>query len=142
MAKMIPDIDPTTIENKGEKGFYEAALLLPDPYTIFYGYKYLQELSNHLVREADFIIIHPHLGFIIVEVKQGDIAFHQGRWHEIKHGGYLPLHKDPIEQARSAMFHILHDYRNQNHNQDFPLQFKYAICLPQCTTIAGSLPAD
>jgi hypothetical protein len=142
MAKMIPELDITTMENKGEKCFYEAASSLSNSYTVLYGYKYLQDFSKDLVREADFIIIHPQLGFLVVEVKQGDIAFHNGQWHEVKQGGYLPLHKNPVEQARSAMYQILRHYRIQHQNQDFPLIAKYVLCFPDCTTFAGSIPVD
>jgi predicted house-cleaning noncanonical NTP pyrophosphatase (MazG superfamily) len=40
LAKMIPDLIPETIENAGERYFYEKAKELPDTYTVFYSYKY------------------------------------------------------------------------------------------------------
>jgi len=142
MARMIPELNPDTIENLGERLFYEAAYNLPDTYTVLYGYKYFQHLHNELVREVDFIIIHPTHGFLVIEVKQGEAAYYAGQWHEMKLGGYLPLHKDPIEQARTAMYHILHLYRSDNRNQDFSLGAKYVVCFPECTRIAGKLPAE
>src|SRR5690606_15670032 len=122
--------------------FYEAAARLPHTYTVIYGYRYIQYASNDTVREADLIIFHPTHGFLVVEVKQGEIAYHAGQWYEVKQGGYLPLSKDPVEQARTAMFHILYRYKQENRSQDFPLKSRYVVCFPECTRFGGSLPAD
>lgn len=74
MAKMIPDIIPDTIENKGERLFYSYAQDLPDDFTVVYSYKYYYESKHEdKLGEADFIIVHPKLGYVVVEVKQGDI---------------------------------------------------------------------
>lgn len=142
MARMIPDVDAASIQNRGERMFYEAASRLPDTYTIIYGYSYLQYDGEDTVREADFIIIHPTHGFLVVEVKQGETAYHAGQWHEVKQGRYVPLHKNPVEQARTAMYHILHHYKEKNRRQDFPLRSRFVLCFPESTRIAGTLPAD
>ncbi len=142
MARMIPELEPASIENRGEKLFFEAVSRLPHSYTVIYGYRYIQHGSKETVREADFIIIHPTHGFLVVEVKQGEAAYHAGQWHEVKQGGYLPLYKDPVEQARSAMYHILHLYKREHRNVDYPLKSRYVICFPECTRIGGTPPAD
>lgn len=144
MANMIPDIDPQTIENDGERAFYRAARKLPEDYTVLYSYKYLvsdEEETLSPVREADFIIVHPGLGYLVVEVKQGDIYFTKGKWHEFKDGSYRPLSKDPVEQARKAMFVILDEYKKRT-NSNFPLKIRYALCFPECTKIYGRLSSE
>ncbi|WP_245683854.1 AAA domain-containing protein [Vulcanibacillus modesticaldus] len=140
---MIPDIHIDSIQNKGERDFYRIASLLPDDYTVLYSYKYqIGEYENNLVREADFIIVHPLRGYIVVEVKQGNISYHNGRWYEIKDGNYQPLHKDPVEQARTAMFEILNSYRKKSGGNDYPLGIRYAVCFPEATKFSGVLPQD
>jgi len=65
VATMIPDIDPGLIENSGEQRFYEAACDLPAAYSVYYSYKFSagEHAENPaLIYEADFIIVHPHLG--------------------------------------------------------------------------------
>ncbi|MGI6449056.1 MAG: nuclease-related domain-containing protein [Desulfitobacteriia bacterium] len=100
MANMIPDILPETIENNGERMFYSAAAELPREYTVVYSYKYqLPYDVREGIREADFIIVHPALGYVVVEVKQGDIAYRGNQWCEFKNGEYQPMHKDPVEQV-------------------------------------------
>lgn len=77
MAHMVPNIDPRMIENDGEKAFYTAAQKLSDGFTVVYSYKYQcadnADILEH-IGEADFVIVHPSLGFLVVEVKQGDIG--------------------------------------------------------------------
>ncbi|MDK2823555.1 MAG: hypothetical protein PWP71_1473 [Clostridia bacterium] len=143
MAKLIPDIDPRTIENSGERTFYEAASKLPEQYTLLYSFKYkdTEEAEDTQIKEADFIIVHPSLGYLVIEVKQGDIAYFEGSWQEFKKGGYHLLHKNPVDQAKNAMFAILERYKNAA-NKFFPLKMRYAVCFPECNKISGNLPED
>ena len=69
MATMTPDIDPALIENSGEQRFYEAARELPAAYSVYYSYKFSsgEHAENPaLIYEADFIIVHPRLGYLVV----------------------------------------------------------------------------
>jgi len=186
MPHMIPDIDPRTIPNNGERLFYSAAAGLPDDYTVCYSFKYAgrptgtgasgvsaagataETAAGHTSAEhaaadregeADFVIVHPALGYVVVEVKQGEALYANGLWHEFKDRRWVPLSKDPIEQARKAMYAIRDRFREvagpqtakrttQPHmagphtpSQWFPLQIKFAICFPECTMITGYFPA-
>jgi hypothetical protein len=79
MAKMVPDILLDTIENNGEQIFYDRASKLPDAYTVLYSYTYqLGDEVREKFREADFVIVHPSLGYVVVEVKQGEISYQDG----------------------------------------------------------------
>jgi two-component system sensor histidine kinase AgrC len=40
-ARIIPNLDPVSIENNGERLFYQAAAELPADYTVFYSCKYV-----------------------------------------------------------------------------------------------------
>jgi hypothetical protein len=145
LPTLIPDINPQTIENEGERLFYEAAAKLPTGYIVLYSFKYrIPESSTHAetVREADFVIIHPTLGFLTIEVKQGEVGYKSGRWHHEQNGVTVPLKKNPVEQARSAMFAILELYSQATKNQYFPLRKKYAVAFPQCNHLSGTLPPD
>jgi hypothetical protein len=141
MATMIPDLNLEQIVNDGERVFYLAARKLPEEYTIFYSYRYYEVLDEERVREADFIIVHQTAGFVVVEVKEGDVAYTRGQWHEFKSGGYLPMYKDPVEQARTAMFKLRDQYREVT-GQEFPSKYRFALCFPETRTISGQLPRD
>lgn len=144
MARMIPNIDPQIISNDGEKAFYTAAMKLPESYTVLYSLKYheqnLDEETQGL-KEADFVIVHPSLGYLVVEVKQGDIAYFNRMWCKYAKGNYYPLSKDPVEQAQKAMFNILKRYREKT-QRSFPLNIRYAICFPECAKLSGEPPMD
>ena len=46
--------------------FYQACSFLPDPFTVCYSYKYYDhEAGLQILREADFVIAHPALGFVV-----------------------------------------------------------------------------
>ncbi len=145
MATLIPNVNPTGIDNTGERLFYEAAANLPPDYTVLYSFKYrVPETRNfpETIREADFVIINPTLGYLTVEVKQGEVVYRNGRWlHEIN-GVHVPLDKNPVEQARSAMFAVLEYYKQSTRTNFFPLKMRYSVAFPQCTQFSGNLPLD
>lgn len=144
MAQMIPSLDPQTIRNDGERMFYQAAAALPRDYTVFYSFKFtIPEFQGmpETVREADFIVVHPALGYLVIEVKQGEVAYREGQWQSHKNGVYAPL-KNPVDQARTAMYAILEHYRQAAQTDYFPLKIRYAVAFPQCSDIAGTLPPD
>ncbi|WP_229704023.1 nuclease-related domain-containing DEAD/DEAH box helicase [Caldalkalibacillus thermarum] len=142
---MIPDLLPEMIENRGERAFYDKARQLPDHYTVFYSYKFsidVEKKDPYGLREADFVIVHRQLGFVVVEVKQGHVYYHNGIWQEEKEGRYYPLAKNPVEQARTAMFAILDRYKQVSKQKEFPLAFRYAVCFPDATHKTGVYPED
>jgi len=141
MAKLIPDVSPERIRNRGERLLYRAAAELPDDYTVLYSYKFrYDEAGRDSIREADFVIVHPSFGYVVVEVKQGEVSYNNGVWCEYKNGSYRPMHKNPEEQAIRAMYAILDVYKKESGQGYFPLAFRYALCFPECGHIAGSLP--
>lgn len=145
MAKMIPDLFLENIQNDAERYFYEKAKQLPDKYTVFYSYKFsIDEDRDDLygLREADFVIVLPQYGFVVVEVKQGHIQYYNGAWQEHKNGRYQVLSKNPLEQARTAMFAILNKFKKANHQKDYPLTCRYALCFPESTQRIGFYPED
>lgn len=145
MATMIPNIDPKSIENNGERMFYHAAAELPPEYTVLYSLKYKSQEEDHeneQIKEADFVIVHPSLGYLVVEVKQGEISHRDGTWYELKNNGYVPLNKNPVNQAQNAMFAILRCYKERARSSYFPLKIKYGVAFPECNAILGLLPPD
>ncbi len=102
--------------------------------------------KGDILGEADFVIAHPDYGFITLEVKQGQIMYNNGVWYEIKSspdGRRIehPLTKDPVDQARNAMFTVLELYKDRT-GRPFPLRCDYAVCFPECRHISGQLPAS
>jgi len=143
VAKLIPYIDAATISNNGEKALYTALTKLPDENTVCYSYKYGivdESKTNFPYREADFIVMHSQLGYMVIEVKQGDISCFRGGWQEFKKGSDRELGRNPVEQAESAMFAIAEQYKERFH-RSFPLKVRFGLCFPECTKISGDIPS-
>lgn len=144
MAIVLPEINPELITNRGEQIFYEAACRLPDAYTVFYNYEYITEgglLDNNAYYEADFVITHPWLGYLVIEVKGGHYRFQNNRWQKRLGEVYVDTEKDPVAQAKRAMFFILERYKEEARADSFPLQIRYAVCFPDCEVFKGQAPA-
>ena len=149
MATMIPDLSPNMIENDGERLFYAACRELPPLYTVLYSYRYRtrqpgQTVSGQDLREADFVVVHPEMGYIVFEVKQGNIMYANGEWCEFtqRHGRLQahPMDKDPVVQAETAMWAILKRYQEKTGSSRFPLNIKYGLCFPETKRMSGELP--
>ncbi|MTI96222.1 MAG: hypothetical protein FH749_12220 [Firmicutes bacterium] len=139
MAQLIPELDPAQIENEGERRVYMAARELPSEYTVFYSYKFTNQITAAVVWEADLIIVHPYLGFLVVEIKKGEMGYFNGAWHAFRGGVYRQLEKDPVQQARNAMYAVAKSYQAQT-SQYFPLKFNFVLCFPDCSRVSGELP--
>ncbi len=145
MATMIPDIDPALIENNGEQRFYEAARELPAAYIVYYSYKFSagEHAENPtLIYEADFIIVHPRLGYLVVEVKEGQYQYFNNRWQKQLGREFVEVEKDPVAQAERAMYSILTRHKKETKKSQFPLKIKYAVCFPDCNKLAGTTPEN
>jgi hypothetical protein len=145
VAIMIPDIDPALIENSGERRFYEAARALPDVFSVFYSYKFTLgggSESHEYLYEADFIIVHPRLGYLVVEIKGGQYRYVDNEWQRQMGQDFIPAKNDPVKQASRAMFDILNKYIETARCEYFPLRFAYAVCFPDCQLFTGTVPGD
>jgi hypothetical protein len=52
--------------------------------------------------EADFLLIHPKMGLIVLEVKGGGIQVENGRWCTTDRYGHVHTIKNPYEQATAS----------------------------------------
>ncbi|MEZ6128733.1 MAG: hypothetical protein R3C59_08625 [Planctomycetaceae bacterium] len=80
MARLIPDVDPRTINLKPERDVAVALVRdLPDNCLIYHSYCWLkrdEELRQQPLKEgeADFLILDPQFGLLDLEVKGGPIS--------------------------------------------------------------------
>ena len=145
VATMIPDLDPRMIENDGESRVYTALRTLPAGYTVLYSYRFRTTPDGDEDAdpgEADFVVVHPCLGYLVIEVKQGKVGFSSGQWYEEKQGGQQPMSKDPVAQAEKAMYAILDRYKEKAESGYFPLKVRYGLWFPECSRPWGELPAN
>lgn len=112
MAVLYPD-HPTDFNNsEGERAVFDALRSLDERYSVFYSVAWLNPRRrgnrsySPLQGEADFLIIDPQRGLLVIEVKSGAVRYSNRQWYQTNSATREEfLIEDPIQQAnRSAHF--------------------------------------
>jgi hypothetical protein len=107
---------PRTIvfdKSRGERTMFEALKrALPDAYDVLHHVSWVQRRRGVGAKdgEADFLVVHPERGVLVLEVKGGRIRYDaaSGQWFSRPSGGDREFDiKDPFQQATDAK----HDLR-------------------------------
>lgn len=88
--------------------------------------------------EADFLLLHPRYGGIVVEVKGGGIDVDKGQWVSQDRNGHIHKIKNPYEQA-SASKHALVRWMKEVGFGSLPLG--HAVVFPNVTKLPLLGPA-
>lgn len=120
MAVFIPSIKPEDFNNSyGEMKVYEALRSLNDRYTVFYSLSWVGVNENRAIGEADFVILHPDKGALVIEVKSGEIEYKNGEWIQTNTRTRAAKRIDPLNQARKSQFELID--RLYKADLDFPI---------------------
>ncbi|MEZ4864827.1 MAG: NERD domain-containing protein [Caldilineaceae bacterium] len=154
MARLIPKIDPKTISNTGERLVAQALLQqLPADYIVYHSYPWLRPRRHEKTQkdflqpgEADFVVLHPRKGLLVLEIKGGEIKFQADthQWIRTENGSGRQYEiQDPFVQAERNKY-ALRD-RIQEHDLfrlSGPLNFTigHSVIFPDCR-YEGTLPA-
>lgn len=110
MARMLPDIDSSEIEHASEEPVYVALRdQLTNDYTVLHSYPWLRPWREKALAEgeADFVVLHPVRGLLVLEVKGGETIRYEGqRWLRDTKKGPEPF-QDPFKQAQRNMHALL-----------------------------------
>lgn len=107
MARFIPDVATEDIIHDSERVVYEALRGLPSGFVVLHSFPWLRQardLAAEPLREgeADFVILHPERGLLVLEVKGGRPELTGRTWSR----GGKPL-RDPFDQARRNRYALL-----------------------------------
>jgi len=107
MATLIPPINPADIPYDSERLVLQALEGLPDSYRVLHSYPWLRPnrcYTNEPLSEgeADFVILHPERGMLVLEVKGGEPRLQDRQWYR----GSREM-RDPFEQARRNRYALL-----------------------------------
>ncbi|MDC0714294.1 NERD domain-containing protein/DEAD/DEAH box helicase [Stigmatella sp. ncwal1] len=107
MARFIPEIASTDIVHDSERVVYEALRGLPTGFVVLHSFPWLRptrDLAGEPLREgeADFVILHPERGLLVLEVKGGKPELTGRTWSR----GGKEL-RDPFDQARKSRYALL-----------------------------------
>ena len=143
MAVFIPSLKPGDFNNSyGEMKVYEALRSLNDRYTISYSLSWVGVNENRTIGEADFVILHPDKGVLVVEVKSGEIEYKHGEWIQTNTRTRASKRINPLNQARKSQFELMD--RLYGADLDFPIPMMcYCAWFPSVEMPAGrSLPPE
>jgi hypothetical protein len=106
MARMIPAHLRSDTQSPAERKLYVAFKeQLPDSYTVFHQVSWQTRNPRAGARdgEADFVIVHPDRGIMILEAKSGSITYDGANdiWHQND-----KVMKDPFAQARRSQYSL------------------------------------
>jgi nucleoside-triphosphatase THEP1 len=115
MARMFPQKPPAILREPARAAelkvynAFQAGLL--DDYTVFYSVRWIMkdDRGTPTTGEADFIVAHPALGLIVLEVKGGSIRKDgpSGQWFSVDGRNQQHAIKNPYEQAETNKFALI-----------------------------------
>jgi len=139
MAQMIP-VEPMPGMPMSEKTVHEALATLDREWTVLHSVQW-QSLRNGRQGdgEADFVILNPRRGILVVEVKGGDIKVEEGIWTTTnsKTGITSPI-KNPFLQATESK-HALLSYLTDHGLPMNSISMMHAVAFPRRTVNADEL---
>lgn len=150
MARLVPHADPSDIDLDPERRVAESLCgQLPKNAIVFHSYPWLRPERDlkrpgnpKILREgeADFVVVHPRYGIMVVEVKGGHLSYDPAAQRWDRRGATHPV-KDPFAQAASNLRAIEGCLKQRSFGSHPQLPFSRARCVvfPHCE-YKGSLP--
>lgn len=130
MAKLIPIILPKEILNEprrqSEVRFFNACKGLPDNWTVLYSVRWYAYSQG----EADFVVISPDTGFIVIEVKGGRIGRDENGWYSIDRDGIKNPIPDPGLQATKCKNKLIRILQESSCFADRFIPARHMVCFP------------
>ncbi|MBK8099848.1 MAG: NERD domain-containing protein [Planctomycetes bacterium] len=115
-----------------ERRFFEAATALPSSWTVLYGVPWVSRGlgAGNREGEADFVIIGPDVGLVVVEIKGGRVGCDDRGWYTVdRHERRHPI-KNPFEQSQRSKHQILAYLKEQPGLGNLWLPLSHAVCFP------------
>lgn len=139
MARMYPSTLRPGTESPAERLLYARFRDdLPDSYYVFHGVAWQARSGRYYKRdgEADFVIVHPQRGIVVIEAKGGQIHFDgpSGRW--LQNG--RDMGKDPFDQAKASRFHLKRTLEEEPYWRQRNIAYGHAVAFPD--VVAPSHP--
>src|SRR6266699_1192019 len=139
MAQMYPSFFDTDVNSSAERRLYEAlARELDDEWVVFHHVKWVgtDERGHPCDGETDFVVAHPRLGVLVIEVKGGRISFDAGTGHFISTDRDGCDHDigDPFEQAMKSKKNLLEKVRRMREWPRGRVLFGHVVAFPDAVT--------
>src|ERR1035441_6194871 len=134
MANMVPDIPFCDPASSAERKVYDALRALPNDYRVFHSVTYYlwpESGAPPNEGEADFVILHPSKGLLVIEVKGGGIRYEgrECRWYSKDRRGVDNAIEDPFRQAQR---HAKNLSKALEPELGAAFTHGHAVCFPDC----------
>lgn len=136
MAKMRPSELPSDVRNepfrRSEVTFFDHAEKLPNNWFVLYGVTWFLRVRNNSWSEgeADFVIVSPETGVVVVEVKGGAIGRDDSGWYSVDRFEEKHRIKDPALQAANCKHNILRYIKEHVDFQSRNIPARHMVCFP------------
>lgn len=123
---------------------------LDDKFTVFHSVAWLSRRHGGKAYdgEADFLIAHPDLGILVLEVKGGRIEFDgtTRAWFTMdRENNRHKLSRDPLEQVKNARYNLYRKLGDAPLTAQYSYRVFHALCFPDVTAeqdLRIDLPSD
>ena len=141
MASMIPATIPEATKSGAEKRLFDILReKLDESFIVFHSFNLLTQnkQSKFIDGEIDFLIFSPELGFLILEVKGGNISYDgsQGIWYQNE----KPMKMSPFSQAENSKYKLTGFLRKKLGHAP-GCTFAHAVCFPDIFAELKGLPS-
>jgi len=146
MARIMPDVNLDDVEHGSERDLLRAFQAgLSDDYWVLHSFPWLQpdrDAPDAPVREgeADFLLLHPQRGVMVIEAKGGEIVLRDRVWRRRTEKGLEPI-KDPVKQARRSLYALRDRVRALAGEEAAAAPFASAVAFPH-SVFKDEPPAD
>jgi len=130
MARMLPKNLPVNT-TWSEKRVYEAFSELSEAWTVLWDVPVgLFGIPRPGLRQIDFLLLHPEIGALVVEVKGGEIRVEQGEWSTRPEGStdFVSLKQSPFKQVTDQHFQLKRFLSDRLHWRG--ISIGHAVCFP------------
>ena len=146
MARMFPERLPHDVQSEAERRVFDAFRdQFSVDWVVFSGVRWLASTpsSRSSDGEADFIVVHPRYGVLVLEVKGGGIAFDAGKgeYTSTDNTGRTHKIKDPFKQASRSQYALLDKLHQAPLTSRFQYKVEHAVILPDIF-VDGALALD
>ncbi|WFG36263.1 DUF2075 domain-containing protein [Candidatus Lucifugimonas marina] len=148
MATMYPDVLPDSIvsdpRRRAEVDVYRTlANSLPARCDVLYSVGWLS-LDGVSDGEADFVVLDPDRGLLVIEVKGGIKVWRDGggQWWSESHGHHVNDIKDPVRQAMSSKHQLVRKLKTLPGLRDQWIPAAHAVILPAVSDSGQDMGPD
>lgn len=151
MAHLVPEPLPEYVREDplraAERKVYEQlGRQLPRHFTVYYSRPWmgLSPDGREIDGEADFVVTHPDLGLLTIEVKGGAVSYDAatGIWRSRDRYDIRHTIKNPVEQARKSKHQILQKLKALPALSHVYIRACHGVVLPDSARPADDLGAD